>query len=97
MGNGVFMVFEGKYMENYTLWNLIVQPIRLIEQKSHILNYNWGSLMARPEPERASGTSFKVKSHFVAKSLSSVSFGGRKIVFRFYEPQETQAGLLLSF
>jgi hypothetical protein len=42
-----------------------------------------------------SGTSFKVESYFVAKS--SVSFWGRKIIFRFYDPQETHAGLLLSF
>jgi hypothetical protein len=34
LGNAVFRDFEGKYLENYTLLNLIVWPGRLIEPKS---------------------------------------------------------------
>jgi hypothetical protein len=31
------------------------------------------------------------------KAYFSVSFGSKKIILQFYEPQETYAGLLLSF
>ena len=39
VGNSGFMVFDGEYLENYTLRNLIVWPGRLIEPKSHIPNF----------------------------------------------------------
>ena len=46
--NAVFMVFEGKYLETYTFWNLIVEPGSLIKPESHISNHNWESLIAWP-------------------------------------------------
>jgi hypothetical protein len=43
-----FVFFEGKYFKDYTLWNPIVKYNVIFEQKSHIQNYNWRSLIARP-------------------------------------------------
>ena len=51
--NAVFMVFEGKYLETYTLWNLIVQPSCLIEPKLSIFLENklfkWNTDFLEPQ------------------------------------------------
>jgi hypothetical protein len=43
-----FVVFEVKYLEHYTSKNPILKYDVIVRRKSHILKYNWRSLIARP-------------------------------------------------
>ena len=89
-----FVFFEGTDLKNYTSWNQIIQNNVKFERKYHIRKYNWRSLIARPiRNDLQKSVVFCLKK----PTPPPVSFEDRKIICRFYQPQNTYACFSLSF